>query len=805
MLAWLQNPPRDSGDRRVENVPDRSQRSLPDPPETPAPVFAIRALKTAIFGTPSEVRDRDTFEQIPAKSGREGAKSTRAAITRNDALPSREVEKEENVQSDHTSKEHDPSSPIKPTGILLTPGTGANRRKTVSFGEAVLNNEGKRAEIVGRSGLPEDCPGKYPSPWTPKTSITGKSTKPTSLTQSLYKARDRNVNNAGQDSESDSDPALHSLVPHDRQGGQNIEVVKGSRRVGTQQEDIGNVTIDLDDPKSSSGQYWKSEFEGYQARAGEQMRKVIKYKEMAKSYAKKKDLEATDLGEKLREEKLKVTQMEQELSQLAGQVMSRLGDGKDGSYQPDMMKELARQTALSLQYKAKVDQFESALTDAKVVNTEGNSDNARSQNPSRTEQTLIKVEHELQQAKNQVKEMAILRTEVDMLKSSLQSAERRAATLDREKTSLITDLTRLKESFDESESRRKAQEERHRSKVASVEAEMQEYKRKCLEFEAKRKSAEYQARKGPTEHSSKQALSSNLIASDLGMDKLDRPLELKNCPQTDEKQDGDLQPDTSELPTQMTTRPYERQSQQRKTAKALRGLPQRISTMRLKDQKSQDYSQQAENTVERARSHYSPFILNNAHGASTAGNSPKNLKRGLSDTTYSAPSARAGASRPRDPSLVVSSALKDLNINTSYDYPPSPVKAQQVPLNPRSNTNSYQFSPQPHFDPFLLDLPSPEVSPESDFKAARKRKNVSSSPRPSMVMPLNIGGSGESDRLTNMTTGRRDLRSRGSQKPQEGKALRNTRAITNERAAAARARLELKNAERRRVQEMNTG
>lgn len=34
-----------------------------DPPETPAPVFAVRALKTAIFGTPQETRHVDVVKR----------------------------------------------------------------------------------------------------------------------------------------------------------------------------------------------------------------------------------------------------------------------------------------------------------------------------------------------------------------------------------------------------------------------------------------------------------------------------------------------------------------------------------------------------------------------------------------------------------------------------------------------------------------------------------------------------------------------------------------------------------------------
>ncbi len=76
-------------------------------PDTPAPVFAVRALKTALFGTPAPKETR------PWDSGK-----------------GRESQLVETASSD-------PKSPNKPVGILLTPGTGTSRRKRVSFNQDV--------------------------------------------------------------------------------------------------------------------------------------------------------------------------------------------------------------------------------------------------------------------------------------------------------------------------------------------------------------------------------------------------------------------------------------------------------------------------------------------------------------------------------------------------------------------------------------------------------------------------------------------------------------------------------------------
>jgi len=97
-------------------------------PETPAPVFAARAFKSAIFGTPAP-EDDDTFEI--AKAGNTAARERSGSM-----------------------------SPTK-RGILMTPGTATNRHKTVTFGTDIEHELKKES----KSGIPDDCPGKFPSPW----------------------------------------------------------------------------------------------------------------------------------------------------------------------------------------------------------------------------------------------------------------------------------------------------------------------------------------------------------------------------------------------------------------------------------------------------------------------------------------------------------------------------------------------------------------------------------------------------------------------------------------------------------------
>ncbi|CRK46420.1 hypothetical protein BN1723_016670 [Verticillium longisporum] len=85
------------------------------------------------------------------------------------------------------------------------------------------------------------------------------------------------------------------------------------------------------------------------------MEKLLKYKQLAKSYAKMKDAEAVDLNEKLKEEQEKIVKMEKKITEMAAQMATRRLDGDEGE-NPQLMKDLARQTALAVQYRDQLKQ-----------------------------------------------------------------------------------------------------------------------------------------------------------------------------------------------------------------------------------------------------------------------------------------------------------------------------------------------------------------------------------------------------------------------------------------------------------------
>lgn len=263
-----------------------------DPPETPAHQFAVKAFKHAIFGTPApeDLNNAARKFETKAKITALNAKFPELPAPRND----------------------DPLlSPAKRgNGILMTPGTANKGRKTVSFGSQIEDNEGKTSGTL-RSGIPNNCPGKFPSPWTPGTELKMDSSSDkrprTKLTEALLDARTTTQPQAGQ---------------------------KPKAR------DDSNITMDLGAPRSDSGKYWKEQYENYAERSEKEMKKVVAKQQLAKKFAMKKDSEVTELATKLEQERKRFRSRERELEQ----------QNKD--YQERLRQAMAENTSTSMENAA---------------------------------------------------------------------------------------------------------------------------------------------------------------------------------------------------------------------------------------------------------------------------------------------------------------------------------------------------------------------------------------------------------------------------------------------------------------------
>lgn len=179
-----------------------------------------------------------------------------------------------------------PSSPSKqPAGIMKTPVTANKTRKSVTFNSHVVDNEGKK-EKGSKSGIPDDCPGKFPSPWTPgtelKTGLNSEKKPRTKLTEALHDARTTTQHKSGQKQKA---------------------------------RDDSDITVDMGAPRSNSGKYWKEQYESYAEQSEKEVKKLVSKQQLAKNFAKKKDDEVVELVKKIEQERKRHKRREQELEQ----------------------------------------------------------------------------------------------------------------------------------------------------------------------------------------------------------------------------------------------------------------------------------------------------------------------------------------------------------------------------------------------------------------------------------------------------------------------------------------------------------
>ncbi|KAK8171547.1 spindle pole body formation-associated protein-domain-containing protein [Phyllosticta citrichinensis] len=280
-----------------------------EPPETPAPVFAARAIKHAIFGTPQ-----------PPETVKPIEKATAALRNNRVAALQAESSRARPPASNDASDQDGP----KLAGILSTPGAN-KERKTVSFGTQVVDNEGKKSDIGARSGLPSNYPGKFPSPWTPKTDVTedAKIRSSAKLKEALYDAKmPKEPHRPGPDTKAvpiRGAPAPQRLAPLARA------------------KDDQDITIDIDQPRSESGRYWKEQYESYAKRSEKEMNKLIKRQQIAKDYARKKDAERLEVASQLETEQMKHREREKEL------------EDKNREYKEKLRQAMAEESRLSIE------------------------------------------------------------------------------------------------------------------------------------------------------------------------------------------------------------------------------------------------------------------------------------------------------------------------------------------------------------------------------------------------------------------------------------------------------------------------
>lgn len=657
-------------------------------------------------------------------------------------------------------------SPTKPPGILLTPGTATSRRKTVSFGNEVVDK-------------PDEGKG---TTQPPRRRASSRASRKTSLTQQLEDAREVkasktaankpstqsippvNVETRGAKAAAEKEQFEPSKTKKPEKSNQELlqEMVSGA----TSNNDM---TLDLNEPRSQSGRYWKSQFQSYHDEAKAELQNLLKYKQLAKMYAKSRDSEATNLHEMLRDEQRKVAKMEEKISQLSARIATAGLEGIDDE-SPELIKELARQTAMALQYKSQVEEFRAALEDGSPEKR--NSQDGKILTSPRTEQTLLETNRELKKAREQLREMSSLRSELDSVRHSLSTAEKTIRKLQDENTKLTQELLhadlRLEKHVEKSEKRRQSAEEQRQRKEEALKTLQKDYN----EMKERAKS-----QRRETEHLLKQ--------------KHDQAAEMRK--------------EIASLRGADSTAQDFHQALERKTKehdKIVADLQAEIASLKAKNRRREEIV--VSKTSSMPPPERVPVSNENfqAHESQIPVSTPaisKPLKT-VASARHLRSNTPAGSPLPRTRSS--HSALSEIVNQADVDTVPPTRTSGPVGYTPLMKRFSDMSIASPD-----LKFSSQEPTPQLPSREIHQRNcrpspmpsmfNIPSSPKPAMMRPR-VSDDLPRKRSSNDLLGRRQPSVNSSQMPgSESSRVRGN--LPPERAAAARARLEQKNAEKKRA------
>ncbi|KAL4980189.1 spindle pole body formation-associated protein-domain-containing protein [Aspergillus desertorum] len=440
MLGWMNGQAADS--------------KIMEPPETPAPMFALRAFQSALFGTPKADDEDNTNVNLKSTEQDPNRQSSDESILPN--LIERNEDSSKTTTGDIDPAVNAIASPTK--SILMTPGTVSNRRKTVSFGESVVDNERKRDDVSTKIvKTPTQATENISSQWA-SSSSEGKRSK---LTQALIDSREK--------------PARTSEKSFQKLDDTRSAKVTATPAATPAQGEDNEDTINMNEPRSRSGKYWKAEFDSYRSKTALEIRRLIQYRSAAKTYAKKKDEEACRLAAKLKEEELRVEEMERHVTQLASTMVAE----NTRADKEQLVQDLTKQTALALQYKHKVSLLRRTLEQHGVVGSEIDEIAGLSEPsiaPRETSEALQRSQQALAEANAKIEDMKRQQSDFEKLKGLALSSEQKAFDLAKENASLKHTLARFKQEASRYEGRRKEREARLKSRESKLETRIQEYR-----------------------------------------------------------------------------------------------------------------------------------------------------------------------------------------------------------------------------------------------------------------------------------------------------------------------------------------
>ncbi|KAL7276890.1 hypothetical protein RUND412_000130 [Rhizina undulata] len=758
------------------------------PPQTPPAMFALKAFRTAILGTPAppkvqhQVRHRrsrkktsakteETFRPTEKRDSKSIASAEPAAATKRlsyerperpdplrssedsnfakdipknpipfkiskrsnlfDRSPSPSGEVPSPINTNITTPVKAPPSPTK--GILLTPGATLNgRKKTVSFHKSVpssgIGAQDSNSRI--RSGLPHEYPGKFPSPWTPRTATPG--TNKTSSLSNELKPEEKTGNGDVKEKQpvkrSQNSYGLFDIGEDSRIDDYLEESDNDKDSLLTAQD--AEVTSDMDAPKSASGKFWKERTETLEDLAVQKLEKLRTRCKIATGYAKKKDELCVDLGEKLREVMETNSMLKAELKRLHQNPVILGGEDSDTALRSAMSiidekslqlaashDEINRMQTLIGQYEHKLGAFQEMLDQRENELTEMSMSLFANDEDENLRKSVEDLKKKLRKANAEIREMKLTKIESNNLKSRVEGLDRSYAELVAEKEKLECELKTYKED-DANKSAstiRSSTEQRLRQQIEALEKAKRE-----LRQELRNKAADEAKEKRETERRFRAEMAE--IKSDLTSLKWDK-----------EKANIELQELNSyvgRVEKELEKAIIERDEFRKKAASFGNGFWEKATAQELKDVKQEKTSPEEENEKKTRELDAARRELDKLKTQRKAANPPA--------------SSSSRIPGKREPEV---SGSDDSALDRSFDR-------TIQPLQPSTSSSNFRNPPPNSFSLSILETPNqsrtniensllpspPPVSPaptnkqdpfqESSFYRERQKK---ASPRASMV------------------------------------------------------------------------
>ncbi|KAL8741145.1 MAG: hypothetical protein Q9190_006215 [Brigantiaea leucoxantha] len=462
MLEWLRGSAEPSS---LQAYLTEGQSSIEEP-ETPAPVFAVRAFKTALFGTPAPRRHNESSGKVEAPA----QQHPRVQVL---SHPRAEENKEEKRDGTPLEKKIDP--PISPAkGILLTPGTSITRRKTVSFGSLAGGDGQKKLESTVAIAPSAHDFEKTPVIVAGSDAKDEKPQQQTNLTKAQFQAQlDASKIRLSRQT------ALELEQQDKRRFDVGIDIKTPPNETEVEQPS-GEATIDLSRPCSKSGRHWKAEFEKYHKKSGREMKQIIKYGQTVKAYAERKDQEATALNEKLKHELQRCAAMEAKVSSLATKLAASRDQGTCSTAdQHKLVSDLAKQTALAIRYKQKAERYRAAASKQRYQSKKAGDESRFAYDKEDTVNLITEVDeiaNPLIQDREPEGEKE--KRELTQYQDQISVAEEKAAKLESENSKLKDMLRRVKKEMKNYDNRRQRQESGFKRQTEKLQDEKRVCERK---------------------------------------------------------------------------------------------------------------------------------------------------------------------------------------------------------------------------------------------------------------------------------------------------------------------------------------